>query len=594
MMVFTIGIIFLAFDIRSRDVKDRIGESIDCRPLSNFTLLAGRLIGIILVTSVAVLAIFSVIVFLGWLADSAGWMIGGSIEPSSLLSFLIWDVVPNLALWGSLIIFLAVALRNRLLVVVIALALMVVMFFVLTRLPYFVSAALSTYSFSHVFPSDLLPRIFFGDVMINRLVMLILSVGFLAFAAALHPRQEQVGRRPVQLGVGTLAVGLGVAGIIGLYLSQTLEIRQLEEWTEIHEQHQHFSATNIEKIEGTVAIQPGRVIALDLRITIDPIGNKDSKNLLLSLNPGYQIRLLSLDGTGLDSNDFDFTNGLLTVPTEEASASVVQQLHLVAEGVPDSSFAYLDSKLDWSQLDSMDAENLFFYGQENYIFHPKFFALMPGVSWFPTSGSAYGRTDWENRPQDFFELDVEVEVPNGWLVAGPGTRELVDEGQITRFRFNPNTPIPEIALVGSNFERRSLTVGGTNFELLLSKKHTKNLEVLEPMVPALEEWIADRLMELSKFGLEYPFETLTFVEVPVSLRVYGGGWRMDSVYSPPGIQMLRESGFPTARFDNSFRWWEKKWKMKLIEQSTCCGLSERFLRMTTTGEIPSSAYRRIS
>ena len=150
-------------------------------------------------------------------------------------------------------------------------------------------------------------------------------------------------------------------------------------------------------------------------------------------------------------------------------------------------------------------------------------------------------------------MDIEVEVPSGWLVAGPGTRRLVEEGKTTSFRFSPSIPIPEVALAGSEFVQRSLTVSGTNFELLLNKKHTRNLEVLEPMVPALEEWIEDRLAELNKVGLDYPFETLTFVEVPVSLRVFGGGWRMDTVFSPPGIQMLRESGFPTARFDNSVK-----------------------------------------
>lgn len=550
MMIFTIGVVFLAFDIRARDIKDRIGEAVDSRPMSNLTLLTGRLIGIILVTSIAVLVLFGLITFFGWLAESAGWMIGSSIELTSVISFLLFDVIPNLALWGSLTIFLAVALRSRLLVVLVALVLMIAMFFVLTRLPYFVSAALSSYSFNQVFPSDLLPRIFFTDVMINRVVMLLLAAGFLALAAGLHPRQEQVGRRPVLLGAGSLALFLGTGGILGLYFSQIAGFQQVDEWVELHRSYQYDSQTDIERVEGTVVLQPGRRIELDLTITLGPRDVGETNDVLLSLNPGYEVRGLTLNGTSLTTDDYEFSGGLLRVSNVETSSSR-EELRLVADGVPDSSFAYLDSSLDWTELDSSDYENLFFYGQENYIFHPNYFALLPGVSWFPTSGSAYGRTDWENRPQDFFQLDIEVEVPNGWLVAGPGTRRLVEEGKTTRYRFNPNIPIPEIALLGSKFVHRSMAVGGINFELLLSEKHTRNLDVLEPMVPALEEWIEDRLTELRKVGLDYPFETLTFVEVPVSLKVFGGGWRMDSVFSPPGIQMLRESGFPTARFDNS-------------------------------------------
>lgn len=552
MMMFTIGIVFLAFDIRTRDIKDRIGEAIDSRPYSNFSLLTGRLIGIVLVSCIAVVVIFLFLVGFGLLAESADWMIGSSIEPTSVISFLMWDVIPNLALWGSLTIFLAVVLRYRFLVVLVAIGLMVTMYFVTTRLPYFVGAALSTYSNSHVFPSDLLPRIFFTDVMVNRFSLLLISIGFVALAAAWHPRQEQAGRRPALFGAGASTLALGIAGIFTLYFSQTLELRQGKEWASLHQEHQGYSQTDIERIEGSVAIQPGRRIALDLTITLDSAADRGGENLLLSLNPGYRLYSLALNGSSLDSSDYSFSDGLLTISSQR-SLSTMDELHIVAEGVPDSSFAYLDSSLDWSKLDAWDAEMLFMFGQENYIFHPNYFALMPGVSWLPMSGSAYGRTAWEDRPQDFFEVDIEVEVPAGWLVAGPGTRQLVDEGETNRFRFSPRIPIPELALVGSKFVQRSLTVDGTIFELLLNQKHTENLEVLEPMVPALQDWIGDRIAQLRKAGLDYPFETLTFVEVPVSLKVYGGGWRMDSVYSPPGIQMLRESGFPTARFDNAIR-----------------------------------------
>lgn len=549
MFMFTVGIVFMAFDIRTRDVKDRIGEAIDSRPFSNFSLLTGRLIGIVLVSTIAVVAIFLFIVAFGWLAESAGWTFGSSIEPTSVISFLLWDVIPNLALWGSLTIFLAIVLRVRLLVVVVALGLMVALFYFSTRIPYFVSAALSTYSNSHVFPSDLLPRIFHPDVMVNRFSLMLIAVGFLALAAAWHPRQERAGRRPILFGTGASLLVLGVVGIVALYFSQIFELQQVREWATLHQQHHNSTQTDIERVEGEVAVIPGRRISLDLTITLDSTSAGEADKFLFSLNPGYQIQKLSLDGADLGSSDYSFAGGLLTVPRESVSSK--EQLRIVAEGVPDSSFAYLDGSLDWSELDSWEAESLYFFGQENYIFHPNYFALMPGVSWFPASGSAYGRTEWETRPQDFFEVDIEVEVPQGWLVAGPGTRELVTDGPTTRYRFNPRISIPELALLGSKFVQRSLAVDGTIFELLLNERHVDNLQALEPVVPALTEWISERQIELNKAGLKYPFETLTFVEVPVSLKVYGGGWRMDSVYSPPGIQMLRESGFPTARFDNA-------------------------------------------
>ena len=54
-------------------------------------------------------------------------------------------------------------------------------------------------------------------------------------------------------------------------------------------------------------------------------------------------------------------------------------------------------------------------------------------------------------------------------------------------------------------------------------------------------------------GLAYPYGAFSLVEVPARLRGYGGGWRMAAVQTAPGIAMLRESAFPTARFDLATR-----------------------------------------
>ena len=41
-VIFTVGIVFISFDIRARDVRERISEVLDCRPVSNFELIVGR------------------------------------------------------------------------------------------------------------------------------------------------------------------------------------------------------------------------------------------------------------------------------------------------------------------------------------------------------------------------------------------------------------------------------------------------------------------------------------------------------------------------------------------------------------------------
>ncbi len=545
-LLFSVGIIFLAFDVRTRDLRDRIQEAIDTCPISNFELLLGRLLGVLLLLAIPAITMILILWLLGFVAEVANFRFGATSEPISVVSFLVWDIVPNLFLWGALTVFVAVVVRYRLLVVVIVGGLLFAYYSLSNRIPFFLAPALSTYTGADAYPSALAPQFFNLDIFLNRACILLFAGGLLAVVSTILPRQSPQGRNVRILTAGTVSVALSVFGVLGLVQAKLGEFRLAESWAAHHAQYRSDSQTNIESISGRVEIFPGRKIELDLLLEMSSSTSKSGDVWLVALNPGYRVKTLELNGSPV--SDFEFENGLIKLPARDTDTGAAK-LRLIASGVPDPMFAYLDSSLKWTEMDYMQARGAFRFGTKSYMFHPQFVALLPGVSWFPASGSAFGVSNWEVRPQDFFDLDIEVSVPRNWTLAGPGARELVEQARRTTFRFNPKNPIPELALVGSVFERRSMTVEGIEFELLLSKKHTTNLETLEDVVPALRDWIGETLNKAREMGLEYPYDSLTFVEVPVSMRVYGGGWRMDSVYTPPGIQMLRESGFPIARFD---------------------------------------------
>ncbi len=544
----TLGMLFLAFDIRSRDIRSRMGEVIDCRPFSNIELLTGRLLGIVLLLAIpAYLAVIFFYVF-GMSAEAADFRFGGALETSSVFAFLVWDIIPNLLLWGSMTVLAAILFRFRLIVVVLMLVLIGLYFYISVQMPFFLALAVVTYTGLATLPSELAPEFVNAQIIVNRSLVLLLSAGFLALAAALHPRQANAGVRPTLWITGSAASLIAVFGVWALVMGALGDRQQIATWASIHSVYESHSETDVHKVSGVVDIAPGRGIDLDLVIALNAETSPTDGSWLFNLNPGYKITQISVNGTEID--DYQFENGLLRVPHNNSAASIVE-IGIVASGVPNASFAYLDSPIVWSELNGIAGQQLYWLGQENYIFHSQFVALMPGVSWFPTSGAAVGKTAWEDRPMDFFELDIEVVVPTDWTVAGPGTRELVSSERRVTYRFNPTNPIPNLALVGSKFERRALSVQGMELELLVSKKHAGNLELLDIAVPHIQSWIDERLAILQDSGLEYPFGTLSFVEVPLSLRVYGGGWRADTTTAPPGIQMIRESGLPIARFDNA-------------------------------------------
>ena len=545
-MCFALGIVFLAFDVRSRDVRDRIFESVDSRQVSNLDLVTGRLLGNTILLLIPAVLIIAVVLVYGLLAPLLGWQSGVIVEPVSVLSFLTWDIVPNLILWGSLTMLLTVVLRSRVAVALVVLGVMNFYYLLLAAMPLYLKTALSTFSGTALLASDLAPQFLSWDILLNRSGVLILASSFLLLATGLYPRLINRAARSLWIGAGLSVFLIGVLTIGGLGYSKISDLQRVEHWAAVHKDLQSHHQTDVNSIKGIVEVRPGRLIKLDLELVMSINQDENMDSWLFSLNPGYRIERIAVDDEVIKDDDYEFKDGILLIPITKRENSR-SAIHLVAQGVPDPLFSYLDSALDWRTMEPTKAHRLALLGQRPYVFHPQFFALLSGVSWFPTSRSAYGKHVFETHKRDYFELDLEVRVPDKWIVAGPGTRQNL-EPQHNGFRFNPRQPVPEFALIGSKFVRRGFETRGIEFELLLSPKHTKNLSALESAVPALKEWTETQIDTLRAGGLNYPLGTLSFVEVPTHLRVFGGGWNMTSAYSPPGIHMLRESGFPIAQF----------------------------------------------
>ena len=195
-----------------------------------------------------------------------------------------------------------------------------------------------------------------------------------------------------------------------------------------------------------------------------------------------------------------------------------------------------------------NVRNLFAMGTESFIFHPRFVVLTSGIKWYPTSGAATGEDAWEVRPRDLYEIDLEVSVPEDWLVAGPGHREKILAGKVKQstYRIAPTNPVPEVTLVSSNFERASTEVEDIEFEILFSKHHRYRFHDLSEIEVTLRARISSLLLRIKEHGLIYPYELFSLVEVPTSLRVFGGGWKMDTTLGPPGMMLMRESSLPNT------------------------------------------------
>ena len=538
------GLIFLAFDVRARDQRERIAEVVDVRPISNLSLLTGRLAGLVVVAWVPVLVIAVAFQAIGGAAQLFDWWMGETVQPVSLIVFVFLDVVPILVLWCAVVMLLAVALRLRLLVAIAACALLGLHVYAVDNVPTYLLGTIFPFSIHH--PSDILPAYPDAAMLAHRAALLLLAAGALLAAALLYPRPDGAFR-PVHIGTSIACVTAGAALLGTLAANAAGELAIAEQWATVHESRRNDPYPELEAVEGTVRMVPGETLVLDIEMRLTSPASGSLDELLFSFNPGMEVDAVRIDGEPMT---FTHADGLLSVALPkplEAGSSVVMSLD--AQGIPDSSFGYLDSAIKPARLES-DSSALLALGSDASLFERKYVALMPSSGWLPRPGANFDVEDPSRRPRDFFHADLVVDLPAGWLVAGPGRRETVGDG---RFRFRPAMPVPDIGLLASRFERRAMHAANVEFELLLHPSHLRNVAFFADAADALAARAEELFSAAEDSGLGYPYEALSMVEVPAQLRTYGGGWKMDTVLSLPGIMMMSEAGFPTSRFERLFR-----------------------------------------
>jgi hypothetical protein len=388
--------------------------------------------------------------------------------------------------------------------------------------------------------------------LLQRGGIMIIGLGLVWFAAALHPRRDD-SSRPKSAAIGGVMVATGLAMCFALVYQTSSLLNKKEVWKQAHTDRADDPAPDLLKLEGDVKVRGGE-LAMELDLTFVAREGQSLDSALFSLNPGLDV--LAVSDTSGGELSFEHDNGLLDIQlASPLPPGEAMTLAMKIDGNPEPFFGYLDAVIEPFEMNVQEG-NIFLLGFLPVIVDDDYVALMPGVRWLPATGSEIGRGDPRRRPTDFFSLNLTVDIPKDWLVAGPGRRHEAgdsDDGRGKRFRFEPPAPVPDVALVAGEFESRSTEIGGVILEALLHPGHVGNLEFFSDAAEEIGDWMAARLEEATEIGLPYPYDALTMVEVPGSLRGYAGGWRMDSTMTQPAMILTREAGFPTARFDVRFR-----------------------------------------
>ena len=514
--LFMVGLVFLAFDIRARDRRERITEVLDTRPVSNLVLLTGRMAGIVATVWLPMVALFGLLQGFGVLAVGLELPFGDPLEPLSALAFVTVDALPMLILWCAIVFVLAVALRNRLLVVVFALALLGGHWLVVSSSPHYLLPAVSGFTGYTAFPSDVQPAFATATEIAQRVAELLLAGGLLMLAAILHPRPDRAAVGASWSVAGVLLAGGGL--VIGTLAWRAMDAAALRDaWRAAHEARQDAPRADVARIEGSVMIDPGRGLELDLGYQL-VAPDEPLDELVLSFNPGMAVTGFAVNGEPVPHTQ---SRGLLVaqLPTR-AKPSERIALAVSARGVPDATFGYMDSALDVPALTS-GAGNLLLLGTQTGVFDDAYVALMPAMGWLPMPGTLTGRDDPGRYARDHFTIDLEVRTPPEWLVAGPGLRE----GQAGEYRVRPGAPLPSLAPSSqSRFERRVVWMSlARASNCSCRREHRRNVEFFAEAEDAIRERLASMFEDArTASGWVIPTAASALSKSPPRLRAFRG------------------------------------------------------------------------
>lgn len=422
--IFLVLMVLLCVDIRARDARSQMVEVLDSRPYTNAALVFGRLFGVFAMVWLSLVAMLLLLNVLGWLLPLTGAAFGGTMDPWSIYAFAVYMAMPALIFCGGFSVLMALLLRNRFLALAATLALVFVGFSLAEGKPYAAALAVDMAGGLQLAQSSEWGASFASEHWwMQRMGIVFIGLGFILFGVLIHPRLDS-GLRLRQATFATLAVSAGVALVFGAYHWQVEKFKQVETWREMHASRQ-FQPVDLLSIEASVKAQPGDLLSVDAKLEIRNRGEKALSTLLFTLNPGVEVAAIK-DQRG-QNLPFVHKRGLLDITfTETLPPAGTVLLAVTYHGIPDTKFAYLDSDVclcDRSIHNGLEA--LRELGTDAGIFSDRYLALMPGLHWLPTPGTAIASAG----ERDFFELNLQVALPAGWTAVGPG--------KITQTRANP-------------------------------------------------------------------------------------------------------------------------------------------------------------
>ncbi|MFP6616966.1 MAG: hypothetical protein VCB26_11230, partial [Candidatus Hydrogenedentota bacterium] len=539
-------VIFFANDIGARDKRVAIADVVGSRPLTVAQYVIGRLLGLMLPLTVLMALVFGAIMLIHNAFDLQ------TASPREYVPFFFYSNVLTVAYVVALTAFISTILKNRLFTSLAGIA-------VILSITFFLAISWDLFDFSgfraaEVY-SDLIGRGPIAHLAAHRMMYLLLTAFLVSATIFMYPRPQDARRSlSTKAGLAILSVAAS-ANIAYLVFAEVRTEADKREWKEAMVDASTNQSAAVSHYDMDINLLAGKSeIEGNVTLSLVNRGETPQDTFVFMLNPGLSIGTLTVAED--PSASFERTGPVVHLKLGSP---------LTPGGSVDTSWEYgghIDPKAAWliepPAPEGFQEGNLrqleFMMGSLSGWVGRKYCFLLPESQWYPIPNSTFGHTYPDKRPANFATARIRLNMPEQWTAVTQGTlRSDEKSGENKVQLFETDSPVPMFSLYAGEYAKRSTTVRGIDFDFLYAPVHGENVDFFADAAEEIERVISESLENIEdKLGLEYPYKSLSLVEVPASCRSFSDTWDGRTLFAQPGVMLIAESNFFKTYFTQSY------------------------------------------
>ena len=283
----------------------------------------------------------------------------------------------------------------------------------------------------------------------------------------------------------------------------------------------------------------GGILSASAEVHLTNNQENPAESLILTLNPGLQVGRLA---SGEAALDFVREEHLILIrPPAPLAPGAGVTLRIEYSGTPLEAYCYPD--IDGELLRKPSKLGIYSVPKTYVFLSERFVHLTPESGWYPRAGIPLSHRFPGGVANDYCRYTLRVKVPGDLAAVSQGIPEISESGSDKVVTFRPSTPLPRISLTVGPFEQRTLKVQDVEYSLYTLPGHDYFTRYLDAITEELPKTITQLKDEFEvTLGLDYPYERLALVEVPIHFYSHKRLWSAANETVQPQMVFLPEMG----------------------------------------------------